>query len=196
MGSDMEMRGGLSDDEFWKKYLGIRKMLALMKKRNELIRYMREEIVIPDHARDLAIKAVTTELIDNKKVFFDYLLNFISISMQGLHKCDIEFSFTIFEGGKSEINACSMIVDGEFQDLPVEIGTRFIGIILDKVSQRHLEAVLQFYRQEEAKYDKMLGGGLDRCTLQIMEELYPKRRSHIRLKLPAQSLIEHRISIQ
>jgi hypothetical protein len=193
--NQVELRGTTPDDEFWKRFSGVQTMLARMRQRAELIRAIREEIVIPEQARDLAVKALSTELQENKKIFFDYLLNFISVSMQVLHRADIEMEFTIIEGGRIEMNSIRLIVDGEIQDLPVEIGARFTSLILESKGPKKLDAVLLFFREEEARYDILLGGIMDRCSLQIMDELYPRRCAHVRLKLPAQSLIEYRVSL-
>jgi hypothetical protein len=193
--NQIELRGKTPDDEFWKRYSGVRTMLVHMKERADLIRRIRDETVIPAHARDLAIKALSVDLQDNKKIFFDYLLNFISVSMQVLHRADIEIEFTIIEGGRVEMNSNRLIVDGEELDLPIEIGSRFTGIIMDSKGPKKIDAVLLFFREQEARYDKLFGGIMDRCSLQIMDELYPRRCTHIKLKLPAQSLIEYRIAL-
>ena len=189
------VRGNTPDEEFWKRFSVVQTMLVHMKERADLVRRIREETVIPEHARDLAVKAVSTELQENKKIFFDYLLNFISVSMQVLHRADIEMEFTIIEGGRIEMNSNRLIVDGQIQDIPIEIGTRFTGMILDNKGSKKLDAILIFFREEEARYDKLFGGIMDRCSLQIMDELYPRRCAHVKLKLPAQSLIEYRVSL-
>jgi len=189
------LRGNTPDEEFWRRFSGVRTMLVHMKERADLIRRVREETVIPEQARDLAIKALSTELQENKVIFFDYLLNFISAGMQVLHHADIEMEFTIIEGGRIEMNSNRLFVDGEVQDIPIEIGTRFTGQVLESRGPKILDAILVFFREEEARYDKLFGGIMDRCSLQIMDELYPRRCAHVRLKLPAQSLIEHRISL-
>ncbi len=193
--NEVELRGTTPDDEFWKRFSGVQTMLDRMKQRAELIRAIREEIVIPEQARDLAVKALSTELQENKKIFFDYLLNFISVSMQVLHRADIEMEFTIIEGGRIEMNSIRLIVDSEVQDIPVEIGARFAGLILESKGPKKLDAILLFFREEEARYDILFGGIMDRCSLQIMDELYPRRCAHVKLKLPAQSLIEYRVSL-
>ena len=193
--NQIELKGTTPDEEFWKRLLGVQTMLVHMRERADLIRRIREETVIPEHARDLAIKAMSIELLENKKIFFDYLLNFISVSMQVLHRADIEMEFTIIEGGRIEMNSNRLIVDGEVQNIPIEIGTRFTGLILDNKGSKKLDAILLFFREEEARYDKLFGGIMDRCSLQIMDELYPRRCAHVRLKLPAQSLIEYRVSL-
>jgi len=194
--TSIDIRQGSTEDEFWKRYDGLRDMLLHMKKRVDLIRGIRAEAVIPDQARDMAITALTTELQGNKQVFFDYLLNFISVGMQVLHRVDLEVQFTIPEGTKAEMNSCTLIVDDTSQPLPVEIGTRFIAFILDRGGQKHLDTILTFYREEETRYDKLFGGSLDRCYLKVTEELYPRRCVHVTLRVPAQSLIEYRISLQ
>jgi len=191
----IEPRGVTPDEEFAKRFSGVRGMLFHMKERADLIRRIRNEAVIPEHARDLAIKALSKELQENKSIFFDYLLNFISVSMQVLHPADIEMEFTITGGGRIEMNSNRLIVDGEMLDIPIEIGARFTSIILENKGVKKPDAILMLYREEEARYDKLFGGIMDRCSLQILDELYPNRSTHIRLKLPAQSLIEYRISL-
>ena len=193
--NQIELKGTIPDEEFWKRFSVVQTMLVHMRERADLIRRIREETVIPEHARDLAIKAMSIELLENKKIFFDYLLNFISVSMQSLHRADIEMEFTIIEGGRIEMNSNRLIVDCEVQDIPIEIGTKFMSLILDNKGSKKLDAILLFFREEEARYDKLFGGIMDRCSLQIMDELYPRRCAHVRLKLPAQSLIEYRVSL-
>ncbi len=193
--SQIEFRGNTPDEEFTKRFSGVQTMLVHMKERADLIRRIRNETAIPEHARDLAIKALSAELKENKTVFFDYLLNFISVSMQVLHRADIEMEFTIIEGGRIEMNSNRLIVDGEMLDIPIEIGTRFMTLILDNKGAKILDAILMFFNEEEARYDKLFGGIMDRCSLQIMDELYPRRCSHVKLKLPAQSLIEYRVTL-
>jgi len=193
--NQIELKGTIPDEEFWKRFSVVQTMLVHMRERADLIRRIREETVIPEHARDLAIKAMSIELLENKKIFFDYLLNFISVSMQSLHRADIEMEFTIIEGGRIEMNSNRLIVDCEVQDIPIEIGTKFMSLILDNKGSKKLDAILLFFREEEARYDKLFGGIMDRCSLQIMDELFPRRCAHVRLKLPAQSLIEYRVSL-
>lgn len=193
--NQLELRGNTTDDEFWRRYSGIREMLVHMEERAELLRRIRGENVIPEQARDLAIGALLTELQDNKKIFFDYLLNFISASMQVLHGADIEMEFTIIEGGRIEMDNTRLLVEGESLEIPIEIGARFTSIILDNAGPKKFEAILSFFRDEELRYDKLFDGIVNRCSLQIMEELYPRRCGHIRLKLPAQSLIEYRVTL-
>ena len=188
-------RGNTPEDEFWKRFLGTRTMLVHMKERAELIRQIRGETVIPEHARDLAVNAIFTELEENKKIFFDYLLNFISVSMQVLHHTDIEIEFTITEDGRVEMDSNRLIVDREVMEIPIEIGARFTGLILGSRGPEKLDEILLFFREEEARYDKLFGGIMDRCSLQVMDELYPGRCAHVKIKLPAQSLIEYRVSL-
>jgi hypothetical protein len=183
------------DEKFWKMDHAIGDMLLHLKSRSELLCQIREETVIPDQARDIAIKAISDEIRANKLFFFDYLLNFIGISMQGLHKVDVEFLFTLYEGGIIEMDKIYLIVDGEARVIPVEIGYRYITKILKNVSQHQPEYILQFYLSEETRYDTLFGGVMDRCTLEMMEEIYPKKCHHIKLKLPSQTIFEHNLTL-
>jgi hypothetical protein len=187
--------GKYPDDEFWKMDSAIRNMLILMNKRSDLLRQIREEKSIPDQARDMAVKSVSNELIENKMFFFDYLLNFIGIGMQGLHRIDILFKFSILEGGIIEMDCCTLLVNDDPVEIPVEIGKEYVNTIFSTANQRNPETVIQCYREEETHYDTLLGGVSGRCCLLIMEELFPGHCIHVTMKLPAQTLIEYEITL-
>jgi hypothetical protein len=173
--------------EFWKRYHTLRQMVAHLKAEEHLVHQIKSETVIPEQARDLAIRAIRDELADTQKVFLEFLYNFIGFCSQGLHRADILVDFTALPGDIYEIESCYMVVDGRREEITLEVARRFIDII--PVADGW-EAVLEFYRREETRFDQILGGDLDRCSLKITEELFPSTCYHITIRLPAQILID------
>lgn len=196
MGEDAENPTGKSlNNEFFKKSSDIRLMIDHMKKRAELIRDIYDETAIPEQARDMAIKALSNELSENALIFFDYLINFINLGKQGLHRVDIKIGFTLLGPGILEMDCCHLLIDDEIMEIPMEIGARYLHTIFYSAEKQHPDFILQYYKEEETHYDQILGGLSGRCSLQIMDELFPKRGIHITMRLPAQTLIEHHIQL-
>jgi hypothetical protein len=173
--------------EFWKRYHSLRRMLEHLKEEQHLVHLIRDETVIPEQARDMAVHAITTELTRKYHIFLEFLSDFIAFSSQGLHKVDLHVEFTTVPGGLSEIKHCHLLVDGRKLDLPFEVGRRFIETI---PYEEGWEAVLTFYRNEETRCDRISGGSLDRCSLVIYEEIFPTKSFHISMRLPAQLLAD------
>lgn len=175
--------------EFWKRYHSFRMMGELLKAERQLMQQIRAETVIPEQARDMAIRAISVEHAHKYKIFLEFLEDFISFSAQGLHRLDISAEFTIAPGDVSEIRHCHLIVDGVREEIPAEVGQRFMDIL---PHAEGWEAILAFYREEETRYDRKFGGNLDRCSLVIHEELFPAHSFHIAIRLPAQTLMEYK----
>jgi hypothetical protein len=196
MGVEREnMPARISNDEFHKRTSDIRTMMDHMKGRAELVRTITNEPAIPDQARDMAIKALSNELQENSVFFYHYLINFINLGMQGLHRVDFETCFTLPGPGLFEMNCCNLYIDNERLEIPMEIGTRYIKAIFSSAEIQNPDFILQYYRDQETYYDRALGEISGRCGLQIMEEIYPKQCVHVKMKLPAQTLIEHHIRL-
>jgi len=174
--------------EFWKRYHSFRMMVEHLKAEHQLMHQIRAETVIPEQARDMALKAISSELGNKHQIFLEFFQDFIGFCSQGLHKLDLFTEFTTAEGGIAEIRHCHLLVDGRKEEIPVEIGRRFIDLL---PHEEGWEAVLAFYRAEETRYDRLFGGNLDRCSLVIREELFPARCFHIAVRLPAQTLTEY-----
>jgi len=162
-------------------------MLEHLKEEQHLVHQIRDETVIPEQARDMAVHAITTELTRKYHIFLEFLSDFIGFSSQGLHKVDLHVEFTTVPGGLSEIKHCNLLVDGRKLDLPFEVGRRYIDTI---PCDEGWEAVLIFYRNEETRCDRISGGSLDRCSLVIYEEIFPTKSYHISMRLPAQLLAD------
>ncbi|HON82172.1 MAG TPA: hypothetical protein PLN56_07770 [Methanoregulaceae archaeon] len=187
MPDDLSLPAATYEREFWKQYHALRRMLEHLKSEDALMHRLKVETLIPEQARDMAIKAILGELNDKHRIFLEFFYEFIEFCSHGLHRADISVEFRVFPAGMSEIDTCSLIVDKRRDDLPVEIGRRFIETI---PYQEGWEAILSYYRRKETWYDRLFGGNLDRCSLKITEELFPLSCYHITIRLPAQTLLE------
>jgi len=187
MPEDVNLPEATYEREFWKQYNALRRMLERLKSEDVLMHRLKVETVIPEQARDMAIKAILGELNDKHRIFLEFFYEFIEFCSHGLHRADISVEFTVLPAGMYEIETCSLIVDKRRDDLPVKIGRRFIETI---PYPEGWEAILSYYRKEETWYDRLFGGNLDRCSLKITEELFPLSCYHIAIRLPAQTLLE------
>lgn len=188
MTEDLGLSAYTYEREFWKRYRTLRHMVARLKTGDIIVHKIRAESVIPEQARDMAVKALLEELTSNERIFLEFLYEFIGFCSQGLHHVDILVKFTSLPGGLSEIEDCFLIVDGRRDEMPVEVGRRFIDIVPHSEGWKE---VLAFYREEETRFDRILGGSLDRSSLKILEELFPSPCRHIQIRLPAQTLLDH-----
>lgn len=174
--------------EFWKRYHSFRMMVENLKAEQHLMQQIRGETVIPEQARDMAIRAISAEHANKYQIFMEFLEDFITFSAQGLHRLDLSAEFTMAPGDVSEVRHCHLIVDGRREEVPAGVGQRFMEILPHADGW---QAILAFYREEETRYDRKFGGNLDRCSLVIHEELFPAHSFHIAIRLPAQTLTEH-----
>ena len=186
----------IGETEFWKRFNVLREMRLHLQKMDTLIGYIRAETAIPEQARDLAVKALAVEYQQNVKIFFDFLLNFIETCNQGLHQADMEFSYTLLPGGILETDDCCLIIDEFRENMPPAIGERFAFATFGRSGAIKLDAIMSFYREEETRFDRLLGGNLERCSLVVLEELFPKKCWYITMKLPAHILIEHQVTLE
>jgi len=187
--------GRAYNDEFQKRAADLELMIDYMKERADLVRKISNEEIIPGQARDMATTALSNELKENLLFFFDYLINFIHFGTQGLHHVDFEAGCTFHGGGIIQTDCCVLHIDDKLLDIPVEIGTRYIQVIFGSPDRQNPESVELYYKNEEAYYDRALGEISGRCELKITEELFPKRCIRVVMKLPAQTLIEKRVSL-
>jgi hypothetical protein len=195
MREEVALHRSLHEEEYWKAYRTLTAMIRHMRARAILAHEIREEPSITDQAKDLAIKGIVAELSANRIQMYEALLSFISLATQGLHAVDIECTF-LLRDAKAEIGTTRLLVDGEAEDLPAEVGKLFVELILRNAGYQVVEAVMAFYRKEETRYDAMLGGSLNRCSLRVLEEKYPERCVHITIRLPAQTLNDHQVSLE
>jgi hypothetical protein len=184
--------------EFWKRYEVFLAMLRHLTRQSELMARIREEHEIPEQAVDLAIRAVSREHEENKRIFIDYLINLVSFCMQGLHTVDLEVKYSVLEQGQTELEECLVHINQKPYPVPPEIGRVVIDrLFTDLSSRKWVEIptyVLGVYQEQEKHFDLLLGGSLERSALRITEEIFPLKRFQVRIRLPAQVLIEQNIT--
>jgi hypothetical protein len=187
MSDDLSLPAATYEREFWKRYHSLRQMIDHLREEEVLIHRIKAATIIPEQARDMAMRAILGELADKRRIFLEFFYDFVGFCSQGLHRADIFIEFTVLSGGISEIHSCRIFIDQHREDLPMEIGRRFIDMI--PVAEGW-KAVLAYYRNEETRFDRMYGGILGRCSLTITEELFPSPCHHIAIRLPAVTLLE------
>jgi hypothetical protein len=193
MGNDLYLHHLFQEKEFWNRYDNLKEVLRHLQDQEGLLDRIRREEVIPEGPRELAVKALTADIGQTRRLFSEIFQNFVSGASLGLNRVDVETSITILEGGALEVNRCALWVDGEPWEIPAELGRKFADHILAAGEGAPAEVITGFYEQEEHLFDMRLGGSLNRCSLQVMEEIYPSKNLHVRIRLPAQSLVDHHI---
>ncbi len=193
MGNDIYLHHLFQEKEFWNRYDNLKDVLRHLREQKELLERIRREEVIPEQPRELATKAISADIEQTRRLFSEILQNFVSGASAGLNRVDLEVSITLVDGSLLEVNRCSLWVDDEPWEIPGDLGEKFAGYILAKAEGTPADAITEFYENEEHLYDIRLGGSLNRCSLQMMEEIYPSSNLHVRLRLPAQCLVDHRI---
>jgi hypothetical protein len=193
MGNDLYLHHLFQEKEFWNRYDNLREVLQRLQDQKDLHDRIRREEVIPEGTRELALKALSTDIEQTRRLFSEIFQNFVSGAAGGLNQVDLETSITLIDGEILEVNRCALWVDGEPWEIPVDFGEKFAGYILANGEGSPAEIITGFYEHEEHLYDIRLGGSLNRCSLQMMEEIYPAKNLHVRIRLPAQSLVDHHI---
>jgi hypothetical protein len=193
MGNDLYLHHLFQEKEFWNRYDNLKEVLRHLHEQTELADRLRKEEVIPEQTRELAVKALGSDIEQTRRLFSEIFQNFVSGASLGLNRVDLETSITLVDMELLEVNRCSLWVDGEPWEIPMDIGKKFAEYILAKGEGTPAETITEFYENEEHLSDIRLGGSLNRCSLQMMEETYPARNLHVRLRLPAQCLVDHHI---
>lgn len=181
--------------EFWNRYMDLRALLDERRTQSECIVRIREEQAIPPQIRDAAVQAVEDHLAASRRVFGEMLACFIAGAAAGLSAVDIEVSATILSRTTRTIQSCLLLVEGRAEEIPADIGERLIACILADESVPIVEAIRRFYETEETRSDMLLPGRLDRCSLLILEELYPTSCHHVSIRLPASVLLDRQIDL-
>lgn len=190
----MTPHSSLHEGEFWKRSRTLCAMLEHLKGQECLIDALQVQVALSDQLKDAVLSALKTECTQNYQLFHDYLLNFLTFSFQGLHRVDILLSFSIMEGGGLQFESGSISIDGMQHGLPLQEGILWLepikGILGDLPRKDAVSAVLDLYKSLESKYDRLLDGSLDRCSLLLLDEVYPIECSHVRIRLPAQAFMD------
>jgi hypothetical protein len=193
MGNDLYLHHLFQEKEFWNRYDNLKEVLRHLHEQTELVDRIRREEIIPEQTRELAVKALSSDIEQTRRLFSEIFQNFVSGAAAGLNRVDLETSITLVDMELLEVNRCSLWVDGEPWEIPLEIGEKFAEYILSRGEGTPAETITEFYENEEHLSDIQLGGSLNRCSLQMMEETYPAKNLHVRLRLPAQCLVDHHI---
>lgn len=181
------------ESEFWKRYRILKAMLSHIEDQEVLLEALRHELSIPESARDMSINAVEEEISNNKAIFEDFLVDYINYGGHGLHRMDIEIEFTLIPDTPPENRVARLYIEGMAHTIPHELGHTFVENLVDMTGgegQSFPDRMMEIYKIIEAHYDLVLGGDLDRCSLQLKEELFPCSRYHVKIHFPAQILIE------
>jgi hypothetical protein len=191
MNPDIVIHSSVHEVEFWRRYHSLLRMRSHLDAREHLLRALREETALPEKTRDEALGPLRTEHAENLSAFHDFLVNFITLSMQGLHRVDISLDFSFRHDGAPRCHRCLLHVDERIQDLPLEEGQRLLSESSWAGEDAHPEhSLICYYEDQEKRFDRDQRGDLDRCRLDVRQEIYPGSTFHARLRLPAQVFIE------
>jgi len=189
MGDDIILTRVFQEKEFWKRYEHLRAVLQHLSDRAHLRDQILQEAVIPDQARDLAAKALTRDVEQTRRLFYEVFQNLVAQSGYTTLPLDIECALTVVTQDLVEVKWCTLWAGDTSLEIPVEVGDRFAAGILGDASGTPAEAFIRFFENEEARWDSTCGGIQNRCSLQVMEEIFPLRCLHVRFRLPAHTLI-------
>ncbi|HTY14559.1 MAG TPA: hypothetical protein VMC42_02525 [Methanoregulaceae archaeon] len=109
---------------------------------------------------------------------------------------DFETEFAFLGDGIVQTDRCTLYIEEERLEIPIEIGTRYVQSVFGSPDKQNPAFLEEFYKDKEVYYDRALGEVSGRCGLRITEELFPNHCIHAVLKLPAQTLIENRNCLQ
>ena len=192
MNREISLHSSVHEVEFWKRYRALLRMMAHLESREQMIRALQEETAIPEKTRDDAIGHLQAEHAQNIGAFHDFLVNFSSLALQGLHRVDISIEFSFWEDGILRCHRCVIHVDGRSRDLLVEEGQRLLSLLPRTIEGLHPEqSLIRFYEGLEQNFDRNSRGELDRCSLEIRKEIYPGSGFSSKIRLPAQVFLEH-----
>lgn len=192
MNREISLHSSVHEVEFWKRYRALLRMMAHLESREQMIRALQEETAIPEKTRDDAIGHLKAEHAQNIGAFHDFLVNFSSLALQGLHRVDISIEFSFWEDGILRCHRCTIHVDGRSRELLVEEGQRLLLLLPRTIEGLHPEqSLIRFYEGVEQNFDRNSRGELDRCSLEIRKEIYPGSGFSSKIRLPAQVFLEH-----
>jgi len=187
MDHEISLHPSVHEVEFWKRYRALLRMMAHLESREQMIRALQEETAIPEKTRDDAIGHLKAEHAQNIGAFHDFLVNFSSLALQGLHRVDIRIEISFREDGAPRCHRCTIHVDGRSRDLLVEEGQRLLATLPLTSDDPHPEqSLIRFYEGQEQNFDRNSRGELDRCSLEITKEIYPGSGFSAKIRLPAQ----------
>jgi len=193
MGDEIYLNHLFQEKEFWNRYENLRTVLQHLSEQTLLLERIQRETVIPEQARDMAGKALARDLEQSHRLFLESFENLVSHARLGLLLLDIECALTVVTRDLVEVKWCTLWAEDTPLEIPVEIGQRFVKGILSGPGSTPAEAFIRLLEREESLCDVTFGGIQNRCSLQVMEELFPVKCLHVRFRLPAQTLVDHQV---
>lgn len=162
-----------------------------LEEREHLVRAIRGEVSIPEKTRDEVIAVLRAEHTQNMGVFHDFLVNFINMSLQGLHHVDISLEFSFRTEGPILCQKIFFHIDQHIKELPQEECQRIISQLSWILEESQPDkALIRIYERYQEKFDRDQGADLNRCRLEVQREVYPGSTFHAKLRLPAEMFIE------
>jgi hypothetical protein len=189
----VSMSRGIGDTH--QQFRSLQVIVNHMKSEEMFLQILEREDSIPDMAKRLAREAVTSELNSNKRLFLDFLYNLIATSGEKDRLIDVEFKYIVIGYDILEIDRSLLWYDDLDLPIPFEIGEKFGKAILEEDYGNAVSKITNFYKAEEARFDREFSGNLERCSLLILQEHYPQAAYHITMRLPALVLNQYPISI-
>lgn len=172
---------------FWKAFSVLRRMIRHLEERDMLIMKLAKDPTLPEKTRDEVTAFLKSEQAENLSAFHDFLVNFITIGIQGLHRTGITLEFSFQEDGTCRVMRSCLHVDGNSLPLPDGEGSRLISILSPvlRSGDDPGQALIAFYQSCEEMHDRERGYGLDSCSLELSREIFPGTSFHAKLRLPA-----------
>jgi hypothetical protein len=184
--SEVRIHSSVHEVRFWQNFSILRTMIKHLGDREMLISALSRDPVLPEKTRDEAVSLLKKEQTENLSAFHDFLVNFVTMSMQGLHRTEITLEFTFQDDGTYWVHGATLHVDGKPLLLPEGEGPRLMASISPVlVAGDPSQSLLSFYRSCEELHDREAGSGLESCRLELTHEIFPGTSYRARLRLPA-----------
>ena len=176
--------------EFRRRTRVLREMGANLTDRKWLSDRIRNDPIIPPHARDLAVQALEEEVGKGKVVCMEFIRNYIALSRQGLLPVDIECEWSINTKCRPVIERCVIRAEDETIPLFEENAVELAEVLMRENELDPVRRIRALYEEEETRFDRTLDGSLSRCSLSIVQERFPGNTLTIKLRLPADVILK------
>lgn len=183
---DVTIHPNVHEVRFWQNLVHLRRMVGHIRERDAVISALSRDASLPEKTRDDALSFLKKEREENLSAFHDFLANFVSMGLRGLHRTDISLEFSFEEDGTHHVGESVLHIDGKPLSLPTGEGEKLISLLAPVFSSEDpCEALLSFYKEIEEAHDRGGSFGLESCSLELFREVYPGKSFHATLRLPA-----------
>ncbi|MDI9633106.1 MAG: hypothetical protein QFX32_03510 [Methanolinea sp.] len=183
---DVTIHPNVHEVRFWQNLVHLRRMVAHIRERDAVISALSRDASLPEKTRDDALSFLKKEREENLSAFHDFLANFVTTSLRGLHRTDISLQFSFELGGSYRVEESVLHIDGKPLSLPQGEGEKLISLLVPVLSSEDpCGALLSFYKACEEAHDRGARFGLESCRLELFREVYPGKSFHATLRLPA-----------